>query len=45
MAAAQPELLDVGDIRLTMNTYSHVTQQLHDVAGAQMDAVMFGQKK
>jgi integrase len=35
------EILGHSDIRLTMNTYSHVTQQLHDVAASQIDALVF----
>lgn len=36
------EILGHSDVRLTLNTYSHVVEQLQDVAASKTDAVLFG---
>ncbi|MBM3740435.1 MAG: site-specific integrase [Acidobacteria bacterium] len=36
------EVLGHSDVRLTMNTYSHVVEQLQDVAASKTDAALFG---
>jgi len=37
------EILGHSDIRLTLNTYSHVIEQLQDAAAAKIDAVLWGE--
>jgi site-specific recombinase XerD len=35
------DILEHSDIRLTLNTYSHVIEQLQDAAAAEMETVLF----
>jgi integrase len=39
------EILGHSDIRLTLNTYSHVTQELQEEAARQMSAVLWSGAK
>jgi len=36
------EVLGHSDVRLTLNTYSHVVEQLQEVAASKTDAALFG---